>query len=458
MSSIFHKAKLVLKMQSTINNSNNYKTESSKAGMSICIPRAFANITEARVRKVFDKLGIFSIARVDMVQRKNEKGDAYQRIFVHIQDWTETADAQKARDRLLAGKELKIVYDDPWFWKASLNTWAPKPKPETTVYDRKPRIRLEFEDKNEEEEEELPYEVRWGDELARRKRQQVRENVNAATSLMSSLTLEEDRRPYAERRVDPIYCEQDVQSGFRDRREPRPMNEQRRNGRVSRFSNRSPPRDQSKKEKPVIASEKPNRTENHEFRDHRDGHGDAIYQKPAEVFEQKYVFNVRYHTVVHDVTGQIMTLEENDILDVIEFNEAGDWAYVENKDGMEDWVPSVYLTLKYVPVRHQNKPTVIAAPLPEVVPKVEEKPVFKMDPDVKRMISTFLGRGISEITEEIYRNNAQYVRDLRQDEMDKQKEDDAAAGIKPLNYGVPAEPPKRKPRKVLVEEEVKKDA
>ena len=116
--------------------------------MSICIPRAFANITESRVRKVFDALGIFRIARVDMIQRKNEKGDAYQRIFVHIQDWTETADAQKARDRLLAGKELKIVYDDPWFWKASLNNWAPKPKPETTVYDRKPRIRLEFEDQD----------------------------------------------------------------------------------------------------------------------------------------------------------------------------------------------------------------------------------------------------------------------------------------------------------------------
>ena len=98
---------------------------------SICIPRAFANISEARVRKVFDALNIFTIDRVDMVQRKNEKGDAYQRIFVHIKEWSETADARKAKERLLAGKELKIVYDDPWFWKASLNTWAPKPKSET---------------------------------------------------------------------------------------------------------------------------------------------------------------------------------------------------------------------------------------------------------------------------------------------------------------------------------------
>ena len=59
---------------------NNNNTESNKNAMSICIPRAFANITEARVRKVFEKLDIFRVERVDMIQRKNEKGDAYQRL------------------------------------------------------------------------------------------------------------------------------------------------------------------------------------------------------------------------------------------------------------------------------------------------------------------------------------------------------------------------------------------
>jgi hypothetical protein len=37
--------------------------------------------------------------------------------------------------------------------------------------------------------------------------------------------------------------------------------------------------------------------------------------------------------------------------------------------------------------------------------------------------------------------------------MDRQKDEDAVAGIKPLDYsGVPAALPKRKTRKVLVEE------
>jgi hypothetical protein len=311
---------------------------------SICIPRAFANINEARVRKVFDALKIFTIDHVDMIQRKNEKGDAYQRIFVHIKEWSETADARKAKERLLAGKELKIVYDDPWFWKASLNTWAPKPKSETAMYDRKPRIRLDFEDKDEEED--LPYDVRWADEVARRKRYQAKKNAEAATQLLSNTTLE-DHRPYRERRIDPVYCEQDVKQGFRDRRLPR----------KSRFTPRTPSRSPE--------------------RDYRDGHAAAIYEK-----------------------------------------------------------------------KEDPKPLIIAPALPEQKPVEEKK--FVMNPDVKIMVATYLGKGINEITEEMYRNNAQYVRDIRRDEMDRQKEEDAENGIKPLDYRVdPNLPPKRRRGKII---------
>jgi hypothetical protein len=87
-----------------------------------------------------------------------------------------------------------------------------------------------------------------------------------------------------------------------------------------------------------------------------------------------------------------------------------------------------------------------------VAPVVVVKSTFVMNPDVRLMVATLLGIGRDEVTEEQYKNNAQYVRDLRQDDMDRQKDEDAAAGIKPLNYGAPVNPPKRRPRKVLVEE------
>ena len=45
----------------------------------------------------------------------------------------------KARDRLLEGKEIKIVYDDPWFWKVSAYVNKKPEKKEKKV----PRISYE---------------------------------------------------------------------------------------------------------------------------------------------------------------------------------------------------------------------------------------------------------------------------------------------------------------------------
>ena len=273
---------------------------------SICIPRAFANISENRVRKVFDKLAIFTIDHIDLIDRNNEKGEPYKRIFVHIKEWNNTVDAQKAKERLLSGKELKIVYDDPWFWKVSLNTWTQKPQ--TALHNRKPRIRIDFDEETEK-------------------------NTQAASQLLENLTVEEDRRPYRERRIDPVYCDQDVKQGFRDRRQPRPVKQE-------------PVKQEPVKQEPVK-------------------------QEPV----------------------------------------------------------------KQEPVKQEP---------------VKQSPPFVMNHSVAIMIATYLRIGINEVTEEIYRNNAQYVRDIRRDEMDKQKDEDIAEGRKPLDYSkAPANPPKRK-QKVII--------
>ena len=94
---------------------------------SICIPRVFANIGEARIRKVFDQLNIGKIARVDIVERKNERGEPYNRVFIHFEFWFNTQESHAVRRKLLDGKEVKVVYDEPWFWKVSLNTWTAQP-------------------------------------------------------------------------------------------------------------------------------------------------------------------------------------------------------------------------------------------------------------------------------------------------------------------------------------------
>lgn len=86
---------------------------------SLCIPRVFPNIDEKRIRKIFDELQIGNIERIDIINKKTEKGEKYNRVFIHFNIWYNNSNANQTRDRLLNGKDIKIIYDDPWFWKVS---------------------------------------------------------------------------------------------------------------------------------------------------------------------------------------------------------------------------------------------------------------------------------------------------------------------------------------------------
>lgn len=117
--------------------------------ISLCIPRVFVNIDEKRVRTVFEQL-LGKIYRVDIIERTNEKGEKYKRVFVHFEYWYNTEEAQKAKARLEEGKELKIVYDDPWFWKVSINKVNTRPRQRINLLSKpkpsNPRIDFEADD------------------------------------------------------------------------------------------------------------------------------------------------------------------------------------------------------------------------------------------------------------------------------------------------------------------------
>jgi hypothetical protein len=101
---------------------------------SICIPRVFSNITEARVAAIVRNLDLGVLERIDMIQRENDRGEKYQRVFIHFKEWYDTTEdgqpneaAIEVRQRLLKGLEVKVVYDDPWFWKMSASK-VPRPE------------------------------------------------------------------------------------------------------------------------------------------------------------------------------------------------------------------------------------------------------------------------------------------------------------------------------------------
>lgn len=89
---------------------------------SLCIPRIFGIMSDEYIKNIFQKAKLGIIRRVDIIHRKNERGEDYKRVFIHFNRWfTDNPAAVNARQRLLEGKDIKIVYDNPWFWKVSVS-------------------------------------------------------------------------------------------------------------------------------------------------------------------------------------------------------------------------------------------------------------------------------------------------------------------------------------------------
>lgn len=92
---------------------------------SICIPRTLNNITWRTVKDTFEQiLGKGTVERVDLINDRN--GEPFCKVFVHLRYWPADGEAVNIRDRLVDGEVVKIVYDNPWFWKCSASR-LPKP-------------------------------------------------------------------------------------------------------------------------------------------------------------------------------------------------------------------------------------------------------------------------------------------------------------------------------------------
>jgi len=82
---------------------------------SICVPFIFSNISRAHIRRVFTDLKLGEIDIIDIHLDKK-----CQRVFIHFKSWNTTQRVQDIKQRLLDGEEIKVIYDDPWFWKCYL--------------------------------------------------------------------------------------------------------------------------------------------------------------------------------------------------------------------------------------------------------------------------------------------------------------------------------------------------
>ena len=97
---------------------------------SLCIPRVFANIGEARIRKTFEDICIGRIEGIDIIKGNQNSN----RVVIHL-SWNNTPDAQFVRNQVMTGKDVKIIYDKQWFWMVSaFRNQPPKPAPAPLSY------------------------------------------------------------------------------------------------------------------------------------------------------------------------------------------------------------------------------------------------------------------------------------------------------------------------------------
>jgi len=91
---------------------------------SICIPRTFPTIrgeqTKRAVFRTFRELRIGIIDRIDTVHKTDKNDERFCTVYIHMKRWNMTNQlARETRQKLLDGKEIKVVYDEPWFWKCT---------------------------------------------------------------------------------------------------------------------------------------------------------------------------------------------------------------------------------------------------------------------------------------------------------------------------------------------------
>lgn len=86
----------------------------------LCIPRVYSNVTEECIRRIFTDISLGEIDHIDIVSKKYEKKEEFNRVYIHFKRWYKNSNADKARELLLNGKEIKVIYSEPWFWKISM--------------------------------------------------------------------------------------------------------------------------------------------------------------------------------------------------------------------------------------------------------------------------------------------------------------------------------------------------
>ena len=123
------------------------KNSDPSQGISLCIPRVFANIGWRRIKQHMIEANLGFIERVDVIPVYKFGKVIHKRAFVHFgaDKWNmRDATARQALKVLQEGKKIKLEYESPWYWLVGISgaerpDKAPKPRERTVKIDFDPK-------------------------------------------------------------------------------------------------------------------------------------------------------------------------------------------------------------------------------------------------------------------------------------------------------------------------------
>ena len=83
--------------------------------LTICIPRVENNVNKKLIYDVLNDYDFGSIKKIDLINIGK-----YKRVFIHYKYWNTNPISMKVKDVLMEKKDIKLIYNSPWYWKCSL--------------------------------------------------------------------------------------------------------------------------------------------------------------------------------------------------------------------------------------------------------------------------------------------------------------------------------------------------
>jgi hypothetical protein len=87
-----------------------------KTNITICIPRVDTTISKQDIFEKIRALHVGFIEKIIEIPSKNDENS--KRVIVKFKTWVENDVSNKILGRFAENKDIKIVYNDPWYWVA----------------------------------------------------------------------------------------------------------------------------------------------------------------------------------------------------------------------------------------------------------------------------------------------------------------------------------------------------